>query len=61
MQVQMSALIGRRSGQCQGERVAAAAPGRGQRDQAGQPRGLPGVAADGLRQVKTTYKYLFYG
>ncbi len=38
-------------GQCQGERLASPAIGRGQRGQAGQPRGLPGVAADGLRQV----------
>jgi hypothetical protein len=38
-------------GQCQGERVASSAVGRGQRGQTGQPRGLPGVAPDGLRQV----------
>jgi hypothetical protein len=38
-------------GQCQGERLASPAVGWGQRGQTGQPRGLPGVAADGLRQV----------
>jgi hypothetical protein len=38
-------------GQCQRERLASSAVGRGQRGQTGQPWGLPGVAADGLREV----------
>ncbi len=43
-------------GQCQRERLASSAFGRGQRGQTGQPRGLPGVAADGLRQVGVQIK-----